>query len=278
MSGSALAGSAQAAEGSATAEAPHAAEARYPDLGGRVAVVTGGSRGIGAETARALARNGAAVAVIGRDEPALTAVATAISAGGGRALAVRADCTVDAEVEEAARTITDRLGPVEILAPFAGGNGMPVPTAQETVAHWREVLDSDLTATFATVHAFLPAMLERGRGTIVTMSSAAARQAARSSAAYAAAKAGVIAFTRHLAAEVGPHGIRVNCVAPSAVQNERLLTWTTEEQRQELAASFPLRRMGVPGDVAAATLFLASDASSWITGVTLDIAGGKIML
>ena len=257
---------------------PPAAEGHYPDLAGRVAVVTGGSRGIGAETARALARNGAAVAIIGRDEAALAHVAAAIADAGGRALAVRADCTVVAEVERAAHTIAAELGAVDILAPFAGGNGMPVPTPQETVAHWREVLDSDLSATFATVHAFLPPMLERRSGAIITMASAAARQAARSSAAYAAAKAGVVAFTRHLAAELGPQGIRVNCVAPSAVENERLLTWTTEEQRRELAASFPLGRIGRPQDVAAATLFLASDASSWITGVTLDIAGGKIMI
>jgi len=257
---------------------PPAAEAAYPDLAGRVAVVTGGSRGIGAQTARALAGNGAAVAVIGRDEAALASVAGDIAHVGGRALAVRADCTVEADVERAAQTIAEQLGAVDILAPFAGGNGMPVPSPQETVAHWREVLDSDLTATFATVRAFLPPMLERGSGAIVTMTSAAARQAARSSAAYAAAKAGVIALTRHLAAELGPQGIRVNCVAPSAVENERLLTWTTQEQRSELAASFPLRRIGRPQDVAAATLFLASDASAWITGVTLDIAGGKIML
>jgi 3-oxoacyl-[acyl-carrier protein] reductase len=262
----------------ALAGTPPAAEPRYPDLAGRVAVVTGGSRGIGAATARALARNGVAVAVVARDETALGEVAGAISAGGGRTLAVRADCTVEAEVDAAARTIAERLGPVDIVAPFAGGHGMPVPTPQETLAHWREVLDSDLTSVFATVHAFLPAMLERRRGAIITMSSAAARQPAGSSAAYAAAKAGVIAFSRHLAAEVGPRGIRVNCVAPSAVENERLLKWTTEEQRRELAASFPLRRLGRPGDVAATTLFLASDASSWITGATLDVAGGKIML
>ena len=257
---------------------PPAAEGRYPDLAGRVAVVTGGSRGIGAETARALARNGAAVAVIGRDEQALADVASGIETSGGRALAVRADVTVAAEVDRAAATIAERLGPIAILAAFAGGNGMPVPTPQETVAHWREVVDSDLTATLITVRAFLPVMLERRRGSIVTMASSAARQPARSSAAYAAAKAGVIAFTRHLAAEVGPQGVRVNCVAPSSVENERLMTWTTEEVRRELAASFPLRRIGRPADVAAAALFLASDASAWITGATLDIAGGKVMV
>jgi 3-oxoacyl-[acyl-carrier protein] reductase len=257
---------------------PPAAAGRYPDLAGRVAVVTGGSRGIGARTARALAANGAGVAVIGRDERALADVAAGITAANGRALPVRADCTVEAEVQRAATAIADALGPVDILAPFAGGNGMPVPTAEETVAHWREVVDSELNSMFICVRAFLPGMIERRRGAIVTMASSAARQAAGSSAAYAAAKAGVVAFTRQLAAEVGPDGVRVNCVAPSATENERMRTWTTEEQRAQLAASFPLRRIGQPEDVAAATLFLASDASAWITGVTLDIAGGKIMV
>lgn len=261
-----------------TIVAPPAAPGTYPDLVGRVAMVTGGSRGIGAQTARALAVNGARVALIARHEQALSEVAGSISAAGGEAIAVRADCTVDADVQRAAASIAQHLGPVDILAAFAGGNGMPQPTAEETVAHWREVVDSDLTATFACVHAVLPVMIERGRGSIITMSSAAARQAARSNAAYAAAKAGVIALTRHLAAEMGPHGIRVNCIAPSAVENERMRTWTTEDQRQELGASFPLRRIGQPEDVAAAALFLASDASAWITGVTLDVAGGKIMV
>ena len=255
-----------------------AAPGTYADLAGRVAMVTGGSRGIGAQTARALAANGVRVALIARDAEALAQVAASIAATGGEALAVPADCTVEAEVDRAVATIAQQLGPIDILAAFAGGNGMPVPTVEETVAHWREVVESDLTATFACVHAVLPAMIERERGSIITMSSAAARQAAQSNAAYAAAKAGVIALTRHLAAEMGPRGIRLNCIAPSAVENERMRTWTTEEQRRALGASFPLRRIGQPGDVAAAALFLASDASGWVTGVTLDIAGGKIMV
>ena len=237
-------------------------------------MVTGGSRGIGAATARALAANGAAVAVVGRDEEALAAVTEDIRARGGRALAVPADVTVEADVSRAADTVTAELGPVDILAAFAGGGGMPVPTAQETADHWRQVIESDLTSTFITVRMFMPAMLERHHGSIITMSSAAARQAAQSNAAYAAAKAGVISFTRHLAKETGPDGIRVNCVAPSAIEHDRMRAWATEEQRRQLAASFPLGRIGRPDDVAAATLFLASDASSWITGVTLDIAGG----
>jgi 3-oxoacyl-[acyl-carrier protein] reductase len=251
---------------------------RYPDLAGKIAVVTGGSRGIGAATARALAANGTTVAVVGRDDDALAGATDDIQARGGRALAVRADCTIEADVVRAARTVTDQLGPPDILAAFAGGGGIPIPTANETPAHWREVIDSNLTATFLTISSFLAAMIERQHGSIVTMSSAAARQAAHSNAAYAAAKAGVIAFTRHLANEIAPHGVRVNCLAPSAIENDRMRTAMTEQQRQQLAASFPLGRIGQPDDVGAATLFLASDASSWITGITLDIAGGRIML
>ena len=250
----------------------------YPDLAGRVAIVTGGSRGIGAATATALAANGAAVAVVGRDEAALASVAGLITGRGGRALWLAADCTRPAELDRMAASVRAELGPPEILAAFAGGNGMPVPTGDETPEHWREVIETDLNSVFYTVRAVLPAMTEPGRGTIITMSSAAARQAARSAAAYAAAKAGVIAFTRHLAAELGPRGIRVNCLAPSATENDKMRAWMTAGQRDELGASFPLGRIGQPGDVAAAALFLASDASAWITGATLDIAGGKIML
>lgn len=252
--------------------------ARYPDLAGKVAVVTGGSRGIGAATAAALAGNGVAVAVVGRDAAALTAVAGRISDHGGSAIPIVADCTVPADLAAMVQAVTAQLGPPDILAAFAGGNGMPVPTDAETPEHWRMVIETDLNSAFYTVRAVLPAMTERGRGVIITMSSAAARQAAQSAAAYAAAKAGVIAFTRHLAGEMAPRGIRANCVAPSAVENDKMRAWMSADQRAALGASFPLGRLGQPADVAAAALFLASDASSWITGATLDIAGGKIML
>jgi 3-oxoacyl-[acyl-carrier protein] reductase len=250
----------------------------YPDLAGKVAIVTGGSRGIGAATAAALAANGAAVAVIGRDTAALAEVADGIAANGGHATWVAADCTRPDEMAQMADIVAGRLGPADILAGFAGGNGMPVPTESERPEHWREVIDTDLNSVFYTVSAVLPGMLARGHGAIITMSSAAARQAARSAAAYAAAKAGVIAFTRHLAAELAPRGIRVNCLAPSAIENDKMRTWMSAEQRASLGASFPLRRIGQAADVAAAALFLASDASSWITGATLDVAGGKIMV
>ena len=250
----------------------------YPDLAGKVAVVTGGSRGIGAAAARALASNGTAVAVVGRDQTAIDATVQGIVADGGTALGVAADCTIESDLATLQRKVAGDLGPVDILAAFAGGNGMPVPTGTETGEHWREVIETDLTSAFLTVSAFLPTMIARHSGVIITMSSAAARQASKSSAAYAAAKSGVIAFSRHLAGEFAKDGIRVNCVAPSAIENDRMRSWVPAGQRAELAAAFPLGRLGQPDDVAAATLFLASSASSWITGVTLDIAGGKIML
>ena len=252
--------------------------ATYPDLAGKVAVITGGSRGIGAAAATALGSNGTSVAVVGRDQSAIDASVAAVRAAGGLAIGVAADCTVEAELDAVRSRVEEEFGHVDILVVFAGGNGMPVRTDKETASHWREVVETDLTSSFLTVSAFLPGMLARKSGVIITMASAAARQAAKSSAAYAAAKAGVIALTRHLAGEVGHQGIRINCIAPSAVENEKMRTWVSDEQRRALGDSFPLGRIGQPDDVASATLFLASDSSSWITGVTLDVAGGKIMI
>lgn len=264
--------------GSTKAATVPAAIGQYPDLAGKVAIITGGSRGIGAATAAALAENGAAVAVVGRDATALASVADGIVGGGGRATWVTADCTVPEQVAAMADTVAGQLGPADILAAFAGGAGFPVPTESERPEHWREVIETDLNSVFYAVQAVLPAMLERQRGVIVTMSSAAGRQAAQSAAAYAAAKAGVIAFTRHLAGEFASRGIRANCIAPSATENDKMRASMSAEQLASLGAMFPLRRIGQPADVAAAALFLASDASAWITGTTLDVSGGKVML
>lgn len=257
---------------------PFATTATYPDLKGKVAVITGGSRGIGAATAVALGANGALVAVVGRDRDALDRTVDAATAKGAQAIGIVADSTDEEQLATLRRTVIDQLGPIDILAVFAGGNGMPVATREETIKHWCQVVETDLNSTFLTISTFLPDMLDRHRGVIITMASAAARQAAKSSAAYAASKAGVIAFSRHLAGEYAHEGIRINCIAPSAIENDRMRSWVPEEQRRALGESFPLGRLGQPEDVAAATLFLASSASSWITGTTLDIAGGKVML
>ncbi len=139
-------------------------------------------------------------------------------------------------------------------------------------------IDANLTATFLTVKSFLPGMIERQRGSIVTMASTAGRLPGGASAVYAAAKAGVVMFSRHIANEVGKYGIRVNCVAPSSILTERTRRQIPEAQQQQMKAMFPLGRLGIPEDVALATLFLASDSSSWLTGLTLDITGGRIMI
>jgi 3-oxoacyl-[acyl-carrier protein] reductase len=170
------------------------------------------------------------------------------------------------------------LGPPDVLAAFAGGQGAPIATAEETEEHWRDVIDENLTATFLTVSAFLPDMIKRHRGSIITMSSSAARQPLRSNAAYAAAKGGIVVFTRHLANEIARHGIRVNALAPATTENDRMRVSMSDQQLEAMAASFPLGRLGHPRDIAQAAAFLASEASSWITGITLDVAGGQIMV
>jgi 3-oxoacyl-[acyl-carrier protein] reductase len=174
--------------------------------------------------------------------------------------------------------VEEELGPVDVLAAFAGGQGYPTPTEQMSEEQWRSVIDSDLTSTFLTVRSFLPGMIERGRGAIVTMASSAGRLPSQASAAYAAAKAGVVMFSKHVANEVGQHGVRVNCLAPSSILTERVKRLMPEATQRQMAAMHPLGRMGMPEDVALATLFLASDSSSWITGVTLDVAGGRIIV
>lgn len=247
---------------------------RYPGLGGKVALVTGGSRGIGAAACRALAANGVKVAVTGRDAAAVARVVASITDEGGRALAAPCDVTDQDALARLRASVEDELGPVEILAPFAGGQGAPAPTAGLDPARWRAVLESDLTSVFLTVHEFLPGMLQRRAGSIILMSSTAGRGPGGANAAYAAAKAGVVMFARHLAAEVGGDGVRVNCLAPSAVLNDKLAALPAE-RLQQLAATFPLGRIGEPDDIAQAVLYLASPASSWVTGATFDLTGGR---
>ncbi|MEU7898234.1 SDR family NAD(P)-dependent oxidoreductase [Nonomuraea sp. NPDC049152] len=248
---------------------------RYPGLDGKVALVTGGSRGIGAASCRALAANGVKVAVTGRDTAAVDRVVASITDEGGRALAAPGDVTDQDALARIRASVEDELGPVEILVPFAGGQGAPAPTAGLDPARWRAVLESDLTSVFLTVHEFLPGMLRRRAGSIILMSSTAGRRPGGANAAYAAAKAGVVMFARHLAAEVGGDGVRVNCLAPSAVLNDKLGSLPAE-RLQRLAAAFPLGRIGEPDDIAQAVLYLASPASSWVTGATFDLTGGRV--
>jgi 3-oxoacyl-[acyl-carrier protein] reductase len=249
----------------------------YPDLAGKVAVVTGGSGALGGATCRALGANGVRVAVNGRDIAAIDSVVRDVVEAGGQAMAAPGDCT-DATALGAMRDrVVERFGAIDVLVAFAGGGRPPQPVAEIGEAAWREDVDRNLTSTFLTLTSFVPGMVERRTGSIITMASVAARVPGGAPIAYAAAKAGVVAFTQHVAKEVGPSCVRVNCLAPSTVLNERMRAQMPDERRHQLAATFPLGRLGAPTDVAQAALFFASDASSWITGVTLDIAGGQVM-
>jgi 3-oxoacyl-[acyl-carrier protein] reductase len=247
----------------------------FPDLAGKVALVTGGSKGIGAATVRALAANDVRVAVNGREEDAIEELASEV---GG--IGISADASKWSEIERMREYVEAELGPVDILAPFAGGFGAYTPVQDISEEEWHSVVDNNLTATFLAIKSFLPGMLERGSGTIVTMASNAGRHLdATLTASYAASKAGIIQLTRHVAREVGSRGIRVNCVAPGTTETERIMRILTDEGRAEIAAKSPLGRLGKPEECAHATLFLASEAAAgYLTGTTLDISGGRIML
>jgi 3-oxoacyl-[acyl-carrier protein] reductase len=252
---------------------------RMSALKDRVALVTGSSRGIGAAIATTLAGAGARVVLHGRDEAALAAVRARITDLGGVATAVTGDVTVAGDLDRMRDQILERYGHVDVLVANAGGsNSRPAPVEDITEESWRADIDRNLTGTFLTVKTFLPGMKQRRTGTIITVSSAAGRKPSeRTIIAYAAAKAGLQIFTQDLAAQVGPYGIRANCIAPETILTETNRGWIPEEVQRSLADAHPLRRLGTPDDVARAALFLASDESSWITGVIVDVAGGAVL-
>jgi 3-oxoacyl-[acyl-carrier protein] reductase len=248
-------------------------------LSGKVALVTGSSRGIGAAIARLFAAHGASVAVHGRDAAALAAVRSDIERAGGRAIQVMGDVTRFGDVEAMRREVEGALGPVDVLVANAGGSPtMPGPLEEITEEGWRASVDGNLTATFLTIKSILPGMKARRSGSIVTLSSAAARRPhPQSPLPYAAAKAGIQMLTQHLAAQVGPLGIRVNCIAPETILTERNAERIPEAQQRTLIEAHPIRRLGTPDDVARAALYLASADAAWVTGVILDVAGGAVM-
>jgi 3-oxoacyl-[acyl-carrier protein] reductase len=248
-------------------------------LKGQVAFVTGSSRGIGAAIAQLFAREGAAVAIHGRDESALKAVQNAIERDGGTALSVVGDVTSFEDVETMRRQIEASLGPISTLVANAGGSfTMPGPLEDTPEAGWRASIDGNLTTTFLTIKATLPGMKKRGAGSIVTISSAAGHKAhPQAPIPYSAAKAGIEMLTRNVAAQAGPYGVRVNCVAPGTILTERNRQRIPEEQQVAMKEWHPLRRLGTPVDVAHAALYLASDEASWVTGIVLDVAGGAVL-
>lgn len=245
-------------------------------LADRVAWVTGSSRGIGMAIARELARHGARVAIHGRDAAAASAVASELPGS----IVVLGDVTSAADVDRMREEVEAQLGPISILVANAGGN-LAAPAPIETLSEhaFRATVDLNLVATFLVMRAVLPGMKQRGRGVIATMSSAAGRRAsAQSPIAYAAAKAGIELLSQDVAQQAGPAGVRVVCVAP-----ETILTATNQARipvdlQAQLAAAHPIRRLGTPEDVARVVRFLVSDDASWLTGITVDVAGGATMV
>lgn len=248
-------------------------------LNDRVALVTGSSRGIGAAIAKLFAKEGASVIVHGRDTKAMSAVHSEIEGGGGKVMSLAADVSKFAEIEQMRLKIEQAFGPIDILVSNAGGSPTrPGPLEEISEEGWRASVDANLTATFLTIKSILPGMKERKSGNIVTLSSAAARRAhSGSPMPYAAAKAGIQMLTQDLAAQVGPYGIRVNCVAPETILTERNQRQIPDDLKKAMAEGHPIRRLGTPEDVARAALFLASDQSPWVTGIILDVAGGSVM-
>ena len=250
-------------------------------LAGRTALVTGSSRGIGAQIARVFAAAGARVVIHGRDEAALDTTLTAITNEiSGEVMAVSGDVTSYSDVERMRAEIEQRFGPVDLLVANAGGSPvLPGPIEELSEDAWHASIDTNLTATFLLLKSFLPGMKARGSGSIITMSSAAARRpSAHSPIAYAAAKAGIELLTKDAAAQAGPAGVRVNCIAPETIMTERNSRLIPADVQEKLRIQHPVPRLGTPDDVAQAALFLAADTASWISGIVLDVAGGAVLV
>jgi 3-oxoacyl-[acyl-carrier protein] reductase len=249
-------------------------------LNGKTALVTGSSRGIGAAIARLFAQEGAKVAIHGRDLAAMSAVRADIAQAGGTVTQVAADLTKFAEIEAMRRQIEGEFGPIDLLVANAGGSfSKPGALEQTSEEEWHASVNGNLTATFLTIKSFLPGMKARKAGNIITMASAASRRPHPTSPIpYGAAKAGIEVPTQDLAAQVGPYGIRVNCIAPETILTERNEQRIPDALKQALVELHPIRRLGTPEDVARAARFLASDDAAWITGIVLDVAGGAVMV
>jgi 3-oxoacyl-[acyl-carrier protein] reductase len=241
------------------------------DLSGRVAIVTGASRGIGRAVAKTLADAGAAVVAGARGDHA-AAVVEEITTAGGKAIAVPLDVTDDATIAAALAQATTAFGKVDILVNNAGITRDQLMVRMKR-DDWDAVIATNLTGAFACTHAVLRGMIKQRYGRIVTISSVVGQSGNAGQANYAASKAGLIGFSKALAREVASRNITVNVVAPGMIDTDRTRA-ITDAAHQDWAATIPLGRLGTPDDIAAAVCFLASDAASYITGHVLAVNGG----
>jgi len=248
----------------------------------KVALITAAGSGIGRATAEIIGSEGGTVVGVDTDQARLDAVVDGVRRGGGQAEGRRADALDPAQVTEVVDGVARTHGRIDILVNAVGGSTIiarPAATVDElTLAEWQRLIAFNLDATFLFCHAVAPVMKRQRSGKIVNISSIAGRGISpTSSSAYAAAKGGIIAFTRKLAHELGPFGVTVNAIAPSLTLTERIRPhWdrrTPEQQSAEIART-PLRRVAEAVDQARVICFLASRDADFVTGVTIDVTGG----
>jgi NAD(P)-dependent dehydrogenase (short-subunit alcohol dehydrogenase family) len=245
------------------------------DLSDQVAIVTGGSRGIGRAIAVALADAGAKVVVASRKQAPLEAVAAEIEGRGGTALAVPTHVGHEEEVAALARRTLDAFGKVTILVNNAGTNPHLGPTLEATAAQWDKIMEVNLRGAFLLCQNVVPSMIESGGGRIINVASVEGLQPSRGLGVYSVSKAGLIMLTKALAQELGPQGIRVNALAPGLIRTDlsRAL-WESESVAGAVVAHTPLHRIGDPNDVVGAVLFLASPLSGYVNGAVITVDGG----
>ena len=244
----------------------------------RVVLVTGASRGIGAATARLLAAHGATVAVnYLKSEAAAKAVVDSITDAGGRAVAVQADVRDQAEVEAMVGWLSDELGPIDTLVLNAAIEFPVAPFMEYPWEAFHDKLVGELGAAFFCCRAVVRQMIDRGRGCIVAVSSGLSRHPGQGFCAHSTAKSGLDAFVRTLALELGPHGIRVNTVAPGLTITDAT-AFLPKEAKDASAGATPLRRNAMPEDIAGVILAMVADETGFVTGSYVPVSGGSLML
>jgi NAD(P)-dependent dehydrogenase (short-subunit alcohol dehydrogenase family) len=241
---------------------------------GKVALIAGASRGIGAVTARAFARGGASVVLAARDAQALGSLVESIRATGGQALAIPTDVGDAASVEQLVQQTVSRFGRLDAAFNNATDGPLPAPLADIDPVDFDRGIRTNIRGTFLGMKYQIPAMLRSGGGAIVNMASVAGLHGVANLAAYVAGKAGIIGLTRVAALDYADQSIRVNVVAPGPILTHHLER-AGEEAQRGAALSTPMRRVGRADEVAAAVLWLCSDAASFVTGITLPIDGGQ---
>lgn len=247
-------------------------------LAGRVAIVTGAGRGIGKAMALGLARAGADVVVVARTAAKIERTATEIRNLGRRALPVPTDVRISEQVADMVKRTLEDFNRIDILVNNAG-SGFLAPALKLSEGGWEAIMRENLTQYFLCSKAVAETMIHQGKGSIINMSSVEALRATVSNPAYAASKAGIISLTQSLAAEWAPHNIRVNAIVPGHIGTRGVLQLLDENPTfQDMLNRVPLGRIGKPEDIVGATIYLASDASDYVTGTTIVIDGGLTSL